>query len=197
MIPAGILAQSTRDLSKEIWISWGYDYDQEQGVFVNSFNPTNTNTFLPLKNAKGESTTFNYRLNDFGYDGINTQYHESGVLDIVNRCEIQLEKYIDDVEWFVEQSIEISCSVSTPVSVYVLGPRQASSEFNLGFSGGGGWQPYGFTAIPQSVYPVQTKMEITSDWFEVGERTAFGTAYITTPLNFQLGRIRAIVIKLL
>lgn len=196
MIPAGILSQSSRDLSKEIWISWGYDYDQEQGVFVNSLDPTNTGTFLSLKNAKGDSTIFNLVQGDSYDTGINSTTYSTGALDIINRREIHL-LYSNAEGFEVDNYLSISTTGGTVSGdVYVLGSRNTMGVTNgMYFSKIG----QGSTLIPANVsYPVQTKMDVNDDWYKLeGVITTGGNYIITASTENHFALIRAIVIKLL
>lgn len=64
-IPAGVFNQGSRDLSKEIWISFSVGQAQPPGFYINTFDPESGIVYL--KNAKGESTLYQVYADFEGY----------------------------------------------------------------------------------------------------------------------------------
>jgi hypothetical protein len=193
MIPLGILNQDSRDLSKEIWISWGYGYDQEQGVFVNAIS-SQPSYSTALKNAAGEDTPFS-----FNYDAIPDieSWHNSTTagstwttLPIVNaRSGIVYSDY--DIEHLL---YNISCATSgIPLEMYILPNRSSNITRMTSVSGwgGSGW------VIAQGTELMT--MEITEDFYKVENTLTTGIGVFSfTPQNAgQNSGVSAIVIKLL
>lgn len=187
--------KNTRDLSKEIWISWGYDYDQEGGVYVNQINPGSTQQYIPLKNAKGDNTTLSLWQNDYYGIQIPPTTYSAGTLDIINRRENNL--YYSYEEGFeAENSLTISTGGDTVSGeVYVLGSRTAMGVANQTYlSVWGQWS----TPIPATVgYPVQTKMDVNDDWHKVEGVSTNVSILIYSSTEGHYAPIRAIVIKLI
>lgn len=192
MIPAGILSQDSRDLSKEIWISWGNGYAQDGQVYCNGVNYLTQNSPITLKNAKGDDTDF--RLINYANTSENLSVTDSGsgTLDIINRRSLNISYdevndiyggiYIQDITYPSPKNIEIS----------VLNGRQSSSYDN-GYIGGWG---ISLEEIDKTSAPVQTKMEVTDDWVTYSSLVT-NNFLLTIGTEYYSYQIRAIVIKLL
>lgn len=185
--------KNTRDLSKEIWISWGYGESQEGGVYVNALGREAEGFpgLNPLKNALGDNMDFSISLYNWNGGLFDATVPTSGPLDIINRKGIVVSYY---PEFDSNGNIIINSTSSSPVEVYVLTGRQNSPP--------GDYQGWGISppeSLPSGLAaPIQTEMNISEDWYKIPNLLASGSFYLVNVYNEDSYFIvRAIVIKLL
>lgn len=191
MIPAGFLSQNTRDLSKEIWISWGNGFAQDGQVYCNALNYLAQNSWITLKDAKGDDTEFQIIQEDSSSssDGLFVTTTVTGALDIINRSSLVISSLSEEYYGGVYLR---KTGGSVNVDLSILNGR---TLYNDGYISGWGLN----NIISATTPPVQTKMEVTDDWITYSSLTT-DNGYVSIqayPGGAYSYSLRAIVIKIL